>query len=175
ETFYVRYMLLTALHIKSEWSDTKPEFDISASLAKPGPAGDVIHEEALGCQAIRENSAEFLKSGDRRLLQNLQATRENYWMVDDDFQLPVVAGRYFADKDVPVARKRRFVARWGTALRKNLAYVARQAAPYARDPVVTNLVSFKRDDNGWWHPGSWRDSRVGYGGGRFGFDVNVVW
>src|SRR5205814_360416 len=27
----------------------------------------------------------------------------------------------------------------------------------------------------WWHPGSWRDSRVGYAGGRFAFDVNVVW
>ena len=40
-------------------------------------------------------------AGDRRLLQNLQATRENYWMVDDDFQLAVVAGRYFAAADVP--------------------------------------------------------------------------
>jgi hypothetical protein len=36
-------------------------------------------------------------------------------------------------------------------------------------------VSFRRDDDGWWHPGSWRDSRVGYAGGRFAFDVNVVW
>ena len=174
-TYFGRDMLLTALLMQPVWSDTMAEFVISAALAKLGPAGDVSHEEALGGQAIRENVAEFLKTGDRRLLQNLQATRENYWMVDDDFQLPVVAGRYFADKDVPVARKRRFVARWGTALRRNLAYVARQAAPYARDPVVTNLVSFKRDDNGWWHPGSWRDSRVGYGGGRFAFDVNVVW
>jgi hypothetical protein len=151
------------------------EFVIRAALAKLGPAGDVSHEEALGGQAIRENGAEFLKTGDRRLLQNLQATRENYWMVDDDFQLPVVAGRYFADASVPDARKRRFVTRWGAALRKNLAYVAEQAAPYARDPMATNLVSFRRDDDGWWHPGSWRDSRVGYAGGRFAFDVNVVW
>ena len=96
-------------------------------------------------------------------------------MVDDDFQLPVVAGHYFANGNVPSARKRVFLRRWGAALRRNLAYVARQAAPYGRDPVVTNLVSFKRDDDGWWHPGSWRDSRVGYGGGRFAFDVNVVW
>ena len=34
---------------------------------------------------------------------------------------------------------------------------------------------FHRDSDGWWHPGSWRDSRVGYAGGRFAFDVNVVW
>jgi hypothetical protein len=96
-------------------------------------------------------------------------------MVDDDFQLPVVAGRYFAAASVPLARKRAFVRRWGDALRRNLAFVARQAAPYAAEPVATNLVGFRRDDDGWWHPGSWRDSRVGYAGGRFAFDVNVVW
>src|SRR5204862_6056615 len=73
------------------------------------------------------------------------------------------------------ARKRSFVTRWDVALRKNLAFVWRQAAPYASQPVATNLVSFKRDADGWWHPGSWRDSRVGYAGGRFAFDVNVVW
>jgi len=96
-------------------------------------------------------------------------------MVDDDFQLPVVAGHYFADPRVADARKRAFARRWGAALRKNLAFVARRAAPYARQQVATNLVSFRRDDDGWWHPGSWRDSRVGYAGGRFAFDVNVVW
>jgi hypothetical protein len=96
-------------------------------------------------------------------------------MVDDDFQLPVVAGHYFADASVPNARKLAFVRRWGAALRRNLAYVAGQAAPYAREPVARNLVSFKRDEDGWCHPGSWRDSRVGYAGGCFAFDVNVVW
>src|SRR6185295_12305874 len=64
---------------------------------------------------------------------------------------------------------------WGTALRKNLWFVMRQAAPYFHDPVPTNLVSFKRDQDGYCHPGSWRDSRVGYAGGCFAFDVNVVW
>ena len=174
-TYFGRDMLMTALLMEPVWSDTMAEFVIGAALAKLGPAGDVSHEEALGGQAIRENAAEFLKTGDPTLLRNLQATRENYWMVDDDFQLPVVAGHYFADRSVPDSRKRSFVTRWGDALRKNLAFVWRQAAPYGNDPVATNLVSFKRDADGWWHPGSWRDSRVGYAGGRFAFDVNVVW
>jgi hypothetical protein len=174
-TYFGRDMLMTALLMEPVWADTMPEFVMGAALAKLAPDGEVSHEEALGGQAIRENATEFLKTGDSTLLRNLQATRENYWMVDDDFQLPVVAGHYFANSKVPDARKRAFVRRWGAALRKNLAYVARQAAPYAREPVATNLVSFKRDDNGWWHPGSWRDSRVGYAGGRFAFDVNVVW
>ena len=174
-TYFGRDMLMTALLMEPVWSDTMAEFVMGAALAKLSPDGEVSHEEALGGQAIRENAAEFLRTGDSTLLKTLQATRENYWMVDDDFQLPVVAGRYFADATVPDTRKQRFVTRWGAALRKNLGYVARQAAPYAREQSATNLVSFKRDLDGWCHPGSWRDSRVGYGGGCFAFDVNVVW
>src|SRR6266480_3323832 len=174
-TYFGRDMLLTALLMEPVWSDTMAEFVMGAALAKLAPDGEVSHEEALGGQAIRENGAEFLRTGDTTLLHNLDATRENYWMVDDDFQLPVVAGRYFANARVANTRKQAFVRRWGAALRKNLAYVAAQAAPYARDPVARNLVSFKRDADGWCHPGSWRDSRVGYAGGCFAFDVNVVW
>ena len=174
-TYFGRDMLMTALLMEPVWADTMPEFVMGAALAKLAPSGEVSHEEALGGQAIRENAAEFLKTGDSTLLRNLQATRENYWMVDDDFQLPVVAGHYLANGAVPNARKRAFVRRWGAALRKNLGYVAQQAAPYARDPVARNLVSFKRDADGYCHPGSWRDSRVGYAGGCFAFDVNVVW
>ncbi|HEV2670993.1 MAG TPA: hypothetical protein VGU74_07870 [Gemmatimonadales bacterium] len=174
-TYFGRDMLMTALLMQPVWSDTMAEFVMGAALAKLGPEGDVSHEEALGGQAIRENAAEFLRTGDTTLLRNLQKTRENYWMVDDDFQLPVVAGRYFADARVSDALKRRFVVRWGAALRRNLAYVARQAAPYVGNPIATNLVTFKRDADGYCHPGSWRDSRVGYAGGCFAFDVNVVW
>ncbi len=174
-TYFGRDMLMTALLMEPVWADTMPEFVLGAALAKLAPDGEVSHEEALAGQAIRENGAEFLKTGDSTLLRNLQATRENYWMVDDDFQLPVVAGHYFANGAVPNVRKRAFVRRWGDALRKNIGYVMHRAAPYAHDPVATNLVSFKRDADGYCHPGSWRDSRVGYAGGCFAFDVNVVW
>src|SRR5256886_6271372 len=57
----------------------------------------------------------------------------------------------------------------------NLAFVVRKAAPYARDPVATNLVSFPRAPDGHWISASWRDSRAGYGGGRFAMDVTVIW
>src|SRR5258706_572434 len=174
-TYFGRDMLMTALLMEPVWADTMPEFVMGAALAKLAANGEVSHEEALGGQAIRENAAEVLKTGDSTLLRNLQATPENYWMVDDEFQLPVVAGHYFADGNVPLARKRAFVRRWGDALRKNIGYVMHRAAPYAHDPVATNLVSFKRDADGYCHPGSWRDSRVGYAGGCFAFDVNVVW
>jgi len=174
-TYFGRDMLMTALLMAPIWSDTMDEHVIAAALAKLNPDGEVSHEEALGGQAIRENAARYLQHPDTAILRDLQAVRENYFMVDDDFQLPVVAARYLANPAVPDARKRAFLARWLDPLIKNLTYVLRQAAPYAREPVATNLVSFHRDSDGWWHPGSWRDSRVGYAGGRFAFDVNVVW
>ena len=174
-TYFGRDMLMTALLMEPVWSDTMAEFVIAAALAKLAPSGEVSHEEALGGQAIRENAAEYNRTRDAGVLARLDAVRENYMMVDDDFQLPVVAARYFADAAVPAARKRAFLARWREPLLRNLAFVARQAAPYAKDPVATNLVSFRRLEDGWWHAGSWRDSRVGYAGGRFAMDVNAVW
>src|SRR5438045_952354 len=98
-------------------------------------------------------------------------------MMDHDFKLPVIAARYLADPRVPADRKRDFL-RTGQHLARlvaNLAFVARKAAPYARDPVATNLVSFPRAPDGHWISSSWRDSGAGYGGGRFAMDVNAVW
>src|SRR6266705_2021068 len=100
-------------------------------------------------------------------------------MIDDDFQLPVVAARYLADPRVPSLEKRRFLLaeRRLPRLVANLAFVARQAEPYARAPAATSLVSFPQspDGGGHWISASWRDSRAGYAAGRFAMDVNVIW
>src|SRR5256885_10860386 len=84
-----------------------PEHVIASALRKLSPAGDVSHEEALGGQAIREHASEYSRLLDagqvaqaRAVLKDLQAVRENYVMVDDDFQLPVVAARYLGDQRV---------------------------------------------------------------------------
>src|SRR5437764_14763828 len=183
-TYFGRDMLMTALLMEPVWAPAMPEHVIASALRKLSPAGDVSHEEALGGQAIREHASEYNRLVDagqaaqaRAVLQDLQAVRENYVMVDDDFQLPVVAARYLSDQRVPAARKRTFLLeeRHLQRLVTNLAYVTRQAAAYARNPVATKLVSFPRDPDGRWISASWRDSRDGYGGGRFAMDVNVIW
>ncbi len=183
-TYFGRDMFMTALLMQPVWSPTMAEHVIGSALAKLSPEGDVSHEEALGGQAIRENAAEYNRlvsrgrlAAARAVLAHLARVRENYIMVDDDFQLPVVAARYLADPQVPAARKRRFLGaeRRLSRLLANLAFVARQAAPYARDPTPTNLVSFPRASDGHWISASWRDSRAGYAGGRFAMDVNAIW
>src|SRR4029077_14094250 len=98
------------------WAPEMAEHVIASALGKLAPDGDVSHEEALGGQAIREHAAEYnrLVAAGRlaqalAVLAHLADTRENYIMIDDDFQLPGVAARYFADPRFPADRKRRFL------------------------------------------------------------------
>jgi hypothetical protein len=179
------------------------EHVIASVLRKLGRHGEVSHEEALGGQAIRENAvvydslvaafaraarggrraeADSLLAQGREVLRDLQRTRENYHMIDDEYQLPVLAARWLADSAIPLDRKRAFLlatdeggeTRLGGLLRL-LALVAGQTEAYARDPRPLNLVSFPRRDSVHWRSASWRDSDAGYAGGRFAMDVNAIW
>jgi hypothetical protein len=202
-TYFGRDMLMTALMMRPVWQPGMSEHVIASVLRKLSPQGDVSHEEALGGQAIRENGAEYngVIAGyfeavrrpsrgtadsalDRAhgLLQNLQKTRENYHMLDDEFQLPILEARYLADSTVPAERRRAFLleAQDGGSTRlvlmfRELALVAAETRPYARDPKAINLVSFVKRDSTHWRSASWRDSDAGYGNGRFAMDINAIW
>ena len=202
-TYFGRDMMMTALMMRPVWSPAMAEHVIASVLRKLGPGGAVSHEEALGGQAIRENAlvydslvtrylkaarashrsaADSLLSLAGEVLRNLQATRENYHMIDDEYQLPVLGARYLADPAVPAARKRAFLldtADGGgprvTQMLRELALVATTSRPYAEDPQALNLVSFPKRDSVHWRSASWRDSDAGYAGGRFAMDVNVIW
>jgi hypothetical protein len=180
-----------------------PEFVIASALRKLGPEGDVSHEEALGGQAIRENSAAYnahmaeyfrlIRRGSRaaadtalaharELLPDLQKVRENYHMRDDEFQLPVVVARYLGNPAVSAARKKAFLLDSSDGrgprvrlLLRELGLVATLAAPYARDAVVQNLIGSPRLDSTHWRSISWRDSNAGYANGRFEMDINAIW
>jgi len=202
-TYFGRDMMMTSLMMQPVWTDAMSEFVIASALRKLGPAGDVSHEEALGGQAIRENSAEYnahiteylrlMRSGSRAaadtalanaraILADLQRVRENYHMRDDEFQLPVVAARYLTNPAVSTARKKAFLLdssdgggpRVGLLMRE-LGLVATLAAPYARDPLVQNLIGSPRLDSTHWRSISWRDSNAGYANGRFAMDINAIW
>ena len=203
-TYFGRDMMMTSLMMQPVWTDAMPEFVIASALRKLGPEGDVSHEEALGGQAIRENAAEYnahmaeyfrldsARKSERRptphwhtrgsCCPDLQKVRENYHMRDDEFQLPVVVARYLGNPAVTAARKKAFLMdssdgrgpRIGLLLRE-LGLVAALAAPYARDPVVQNLIGSPRLDSTHWRSISWRDSNAGYANGRFAMDINAIW
>ncbi|HET6778666.1 MAG TPA: hypothetical protein VFH26_07235, partial [Gemmatimonadales bacterium] len=188
-TYFGRDMMMTALMMRTIWTPAMSEHVIASVLRKLGPNGDVSHEEALGGQAIRENAVVYdslvrhgrLKEA-REVLANLQKTRENYHMIDDEFQLPVLVAGYLADSSVTAEQKRAFLfdssdgrgPRLALLLRE-LALVTAWTTPYVQDPRATNLVSFPKRDATHWRSASWRDSDAGYAGGRFAMDVNAIW
>ena len=188
-TYFGRDMLMTALMMRSIWRPGMSEHVIASALRKLGPNGEVSHEEAVGGQAIREAAAEYagLLGGRlpadstlaraRDILADLRHVRENYHMLDDEFQLPVLVARYLADTTVPAARKRAFLLEESrvSLLLRELGLVARMALPYAQDPRPASLVGFARLDSTRWRSSSWRDSDAGYAGGRYAMDINVIW
>lgn len=202
-TYFGRDMMMTALMMRPIWSSAMPEHVIASVLRKLGAGAQVSHEEALGGQAIRENAvvydslvtAFFRAVGSKRpqrgdsllglaraVLRDVQATRENYHMVDDEFQLPILAAQYLTDSTVAADRKRAFLSDTGegsasrlTLLLREMALVAAMTRPYAEAPLPTNLVSFPKRDPMHWRSASWRDSDAGYAGGRFAMDVNAIW
>ncbi|HEX6940593.1 MAG TPA: hypothetical protein VF158_14345 [Longimicrobiales bacterium] len=122
-TYFGRDMLMTALMMEPVWTAAMREHVIASVLRKLSPEGEVSHEEALGGQAIREHAVEYaalvdeyLRAGDdaalaraRAVLGRLQEVRENYRMLDDDLQFPVLVARYLGDPSIPVERKRSFL------------------------------------------------------------------
>ena len=103
-------------------------------------------------------------------------------MLDDEFQLPILEARYLADSTVPADRRRAFLleAQDGGPTRlalmlRELALVAAETRPYARDPKAINLISFVKRDSTHWRSASWRDSDAGYANGRFAMDINAIW
>ena len=202
-TYFGRDMMMTALMMRPVWSAGMSEHVIASVLRKLGPNGDVSHEEALGGQAIRENAVVYdslisgyfraTRSGRqpeavslleqaRNVLGALQKTRENYHMIDDEFQLPVLAAGYLGDAAVTPEQKRRFLFDSSDGRGTRLALLVREMAllatwtrSYVEDPRATNLVSFPRRDATHWRSASWRDSDAGYAGGRFAMDVNAIW
>jgi len=202
-TYFGRDGLMTALMMRSIWTPVMSERVIGSVLGKLAPTGDVSHEEALGEQAIREHADEYnahliayfrlARKGDRagadsnlaaarEILRELRRVRENYHMMDDEFQLPVLEALYLADTTVPAERKRAFLLATASngeshlaLMLREMALVATETRAFAQNPTATNLVSFVRHDSTHWQSASWRDSDVGYANGRFAMDINAIW
>ena len=202
-TYFGRDMLMTALMMQPIWRHTTLEAVIAATLRKLGRDGAVSHEEAVGDQAVRESAGEYarrvtaaqalLQRNARddasaelaradSVLQSLRTPRENYHMIDDEYQFAIVVARWITDPSVPAAAKRAFLrdtADGGVPrverLVQALGLVAELTAPYVSDARTANLIGFRPGPPLGWGTASWRDSGAGYAGGRYAMDINAIW
>jgi hypothetical protein len=192
-TYFGRDTMMSAFMFTPIWSGDMLQHSIESVLRKLSPRGDASHEEALGGQAIRENAGEYNKiieqsnagvppakadetsalQNARDILSNLQKIRENYRMIDDDYQLPILIGRFLNNPQIAVESKQTFLKSWLPVVLKNFAYVSETTHQFVEKPDSLHLVSFPKED-GKWISSSWRDSGAGYANGRFAMDVNVV-
>ncbi|AQR63116.1 hypothetical protein BZG35_16760 [Brevundimonas sp. LM2] len=173
-TYFGRDTLMSLRLLMPALQPHAVEAGLESVLARLNADGEVAHEEGLSEFALVDRRDKGEPASDAAIL--------DYAMVDDDFMLAPVARAYLLDSADP-ASAQAFLAQplrresepdrsetVGQALVRNLRFVLAQAAPFAADPVYSNLISLKPDRMA----GQWRDSNEGIGRGRYAYDVNAV-
>jgi len=166
-TYFGRDTLLSVRLLMPVLTPEAAEIGFGSVLERVNEQGEVAHEEDIGELAVFRNMAE-----------RGRATAEpvyDYKMIDDNLMLAPVLDNYMAT--FGVERTKRFLAGhtstaepFSAQLARNLRLVVRQAAAFASEPVVSNLVAIKDGSK----VGNWRDSQEGLAGGRYPYDVNAV-
>ncbi|MFI5362142.1 MAG: hypothetical protein ACHQ49_09255 [Elusimicrobiota bacterium] len=166
-TYFGRDTQITLMMLKDILSAEAFEAGVQSVLDRLSDRGQVAHEEELG------SLAEVRRLEHGRDPDSRRGDERTYSMVDGDFMLPIVMAQY-----VQAASPRRIGAflekvnaRGETnrvSLLRNFSFVLKKAAPFARDPRPSRLVSIRKGGN----VGNWRDSDDGLGGGRYPADVN---
>lgn len=166
-TYFGRDTLLTLRLLMPHASADLVEAGLSAVVDRLAADGDVAHEEDVGDFAAWENQRDG---------QGKRGPRFDYKMIDDDLLLAPVLASY-AESAAGRARLAAFLARrtpdrrrYAEAIASNLAFVLREARPYAASPVPANLVHLHAG----FAVGDWRDSETGLAGGHTPYDVNAV-
>ena len=146
------------------------EAGLGAVLSRLSADGKVAHEEDIGEFAIIDHQ----KAGDSQS----DAPSYNYTMIDGNYLLAPVAGRWLLDDARGRRRAAAFLAQkvpaerrtYGDALAANLRLVLATTMPFGKEPVAGNLIALLPGA----HAGQWRDSDDGLGQGRKPYDVNAV-
>ncbi|HET9447861.1 MAG TPA: hypothetical protein VFO35_16470, partial [Steroidobacteraceae bacterium] len=168
-TYFGRDTLMSLRLLMPALEPQAVEGGLEAVVQRLAPNGEVAHEEDIGEFAVLRRRKQGQVASDAPIY--------DYNMIDDDFMLAPVAAAYVFDHPRGHGRAKEFLAQrmangetLGAALARNFTWVARSAQPFAQKPDAANLISLKPGLK----YGEWRDSQDGLAGGRYPFDVNVV-
>ena len=169
DTYFGRDTLMSLRLLMPVLQPAAVDAAIASVLVRLAPDGEVAHEEGIGEFAVLDHLEKEGKRSDRPVY--------DYQMIDGNYMLAPVAAAWLLDDARGRAGAQAFLAgggpgqRQGDALVRNLLYVAASSEAFARQPVYANLIGLKPGSQ----VGQWRDSNAGIGGGRYPYDVNVVW
>ncbi len=171
-TYFGRDTLMSVRLLMPVLAPDAVDAGIGAVLTRLSPLGEVAHEEDIGEFAILDH----LRAGGEKS----DAPTFNYNMIDGSFMLAPVAAQWLLDDARGRTEAAAFLKRMdgrhespkplGADLVSNFRFVLQAAARFADDPRAPNLIALKSG----FDAGQWRDSNDGLGGGRFPYDVNVV-
>src|SRR5688572_30799365 len=168
-TYFGRDTLMSLRFLLPVLEPQAVEGGLEAVVQRLAANGEVAHEEDIGEFAVLRHRKQGGAASDAPIY--------DYNMIDDDFMLAPVAAAYVFDHPRGHARAREFLAQRmangeavGAALARNFSWVVRSAQAFAQKPQPANLISLKPGLK----YGEWRDSQDGLAGGRYPFDVNVV-
>src|SRR6185312_1301764 len=169
DTYFGRDTLMSLRLLMPVLQPAAVDAGIASVLVRLAPDGEVAHEEGIGEFAVLDHLEKEGKRSDRPVY--------DYQMIDGNYMLAPVAAAWLLDDARGRAGAQAFLAegkpgqRQGDALVRNLLYVAASSEAFVRQPVYANLIGLKPGSQ----VGQWRDSNAGIGGGRYPYDVNVVW
>jgi hypothetical protein len=169
DTYFGRDTLMSLRLLMPALEPEAVEGGLGAVLQRLAANGEVAHEEDIGEFAVLRHRKQGDPPGDAPIY--------DYKMIDDDYMLAPVAAAYVFDHQHGRGRASAFLARKlpngetvGAAFVRNFVWVAQSAQAFGKKPQPANLISLKPGIG----VGQWRDSEDGLGGGRYPFDVNVV-
>jgi hypothetical protein len=173
DTYFGRDTLLSLRMLMPALTPAAVDAGLASVLTRLSAQGEVAHEEDIGERAVLDH---MQHDGSRSA-----APVFDYKMIDSSYLLAPVAVAWLLDDERGRTSAAAFLAGAvgneggrsgprGAALLTNLRLVLQSAAPFAKDPQRSHLISLKPGVA----VGEWRDSEGGLGGGRYPYDVNAV-
>jgi hypothetical protein len=173
DTYFGRDTLLSLRMLMPVLTPAAVDAGLASVLTRLSAQGEVAHEEDIGERAVLDH---MQHDGSRSA-----APVFDYKMIDSNYLLAPVTVAWLLDDERGHETAAAFLASAvgnegvqsgsrGAALLRNLRLVLESAAPFAKDPQSSHLISLKPGVA----VGDWRDSEGGLGGGRYPYDVNAV-